>query len=92
VLPYLWYFIGLFIIGILVLCIMYVLLFHARKVLTRHQALRAHELFVTERIVFASAFIMGIARSQVVALLLFVISLVITLLSQHVLRERYELT
>jgi len=92
VLPFPWYFIDLYIIGILVLCIMYALLFHARRMLTRKQALRAHELFVTERIVFASAFIVGVARSHTVALLLFVLSLVVTLLSQHLLRERYELT
>jgi geranylgeranylglycerol-phosphate geranylgeranyltransferase len=92
VIPFPWYFIGLYVIGILVLCIMYALLFQTRKMLTRKQALRAHELFVTERIVFASAFIVGVAGSLTVALLLFVISLIVTLLFQHLLRERYELT
>jgi len=92
VLPFLWYFTGLFLLGILLLSIMYTLLFHEGKGLTRQQALRAHELFVTERIAFASAFIVGIAGSLPVVLLLFVLSLVITLLSQHLLRQRYELT
>ena len=91
-LPFPTYFLGLYLIGILVLFIMYLFLFNARKKLTREQALRAHELFVTERIVFASAFIVGVVRDHTVALLLFLISLVVTLLSQHLLRERYELT
>jgi geranylgeranylglycerol-phosphate geranylgeranyltransferase len=86
------YFLGLLFMGILVLIIMYTLLFHARNVLTRQHALWAHELFVMERIVFASAFILGIAESFTTALLLFVLSLVVTLLSQHLLREHYELT
>jgi 4-hydroxybenzoate polyprenyltransferase/geranylgeranylglycerol-phosphate geranylgeranyltransferase len=92
VLQFPWYFLGLFSLGVLVLCVMYSLLFHSLEALTRKQALRAHELFVTERIVFASAFIVGVAQSHMIALLLFLVSLVVTLLSQHLLRERYELT
>jgi len=91
-LPFPWYFLSLYLIGILVLGSMYALLFRAGKVLTRQQALHAHELFVAERIVFASAFVMGIAQAHTLALLLFVMSLVVTLSSQYLLRERYELT
>lgn len=86
------YFLGLFFFGVLILCVMYVILFRSLKKLTRKQALIAHELFVTERIVFASAFLVGIVQSHVVALLVFLVSLILTLLSQHLLRERYELT
>jgi geranylgeranylglycerol-phosphate geranylgeranyltransferase len=90
--PFLGYFLGLFLLGVLLLFIMYFSLFRARRTLTRRQALTAHELFVTERIVFASAFIIGVAQQHVVAFSLFLLSLALTLLSQHLLRERYELT
>jgi len=86
------YFLGLFLLGILVLCAMYFILFKSLQSLTRKQALVAHELFVAERIIFASAFIVGVVSSHVVAFLLFLVSLVLMLLSQHLLRERYELT
>jgi geranylgeranylglycerol-phosphate geranylgeranyltransferase len=78
--------------GVIVLSIMYIVLFSSRETITRKQALFAHELFVAERIIFASAFIVGIASSLVMAFVLFVGSLVLTILSQHLLRERYELT
>lgn len=80
------------IIGMLILCIMYLVLFTAGTLLTRKQSLHAHELFVAERIVFASVFIIGTASSSFLAVLFCVSCLVVTLLSQHLLRERYELT
>jgi geranylgeranylglycerol-phosphate geranylgeranyltransferase len=79
-------------LGVIVLSIMYIILFRSQETITRKQALIAHELFVAERIIFASAFIVGIASSPVPAIALFVGSLVLTILSQHLLRERYELT
>jgi 4-hydroxybenzoate polyprenyltransferase/geranylgeranylglycerol-phosphate geranylgeranyltransferase len=91
-LPYPLYFLGLFLIGILVLCVMYLILFTSSQTLTRKQSLHAHELFVAERILFASAFIVGIASSPTLSFSLCIIFLVITILSQHLLRERYELT
>jgi len=86
------YFLMLFAIGILVLCVMYVILFTSINTLSQKQSLYAHELFVAERIIFASAFIVGIASSHVLSFSLCIVSLVITLLSQHIMRERYELT
>jgi geranylgeranylglycerol-phosphate geranylgeranyltransferase len=86
------FFFAFFTLGVIVLSIMYIILFSSRETITRKQALFAHELFVAERIIFASAFIVGIASSPVIALVLFVGSLVLTILSQHLLRERYELT
>jgi 4-hydroxybenzoate polyprenyltransferase/geranylgeranylglycerol-phosphate geranylgeranyltransferase len=86
------YFLVLFSIGILILCVMYLILFTSMNTLTRKQSLYAHELFVTERIIFSSAFIVGIATSHILSFTLCIVSLVITLLSQHLLRERYELT
>ena len=86
------YFLLLFSIGILILCMMYLILFTSINTLTRKQSLYAHELFVAERILFASAFIVGIASYYMLSFSLCIVSLVITLLSQHLLRERYELT
>jgi 4-hydroxybenzoate polyprenyltransferase/geranylgeranylglycerol-phosphate geranylgeranyltransferase len=86
------YFLLLLSIGILILCVMYLILFSSINTLTRKQSLYAHELFVAERILFASAFIVGIASSHILSFPLCIVSLVITLLSQHLLRERYELT
>lgn len=80
------------IIGTLILIVMYLILFTAGNLLTRKQSLHAHELFVAERVIFASAFIVGTAHSSFFAVLLCVFCLVVTLLSQHLLRERYELT
>jgi geranylgeranylglycerol-phosphate geranylgeranyltransferase len=86
------YLLMLFVIGILILCVMYMILFSSINTLTQKQSLYAHELFVAERIIFSSAFIVGIASSHVLSFTLCIVSLVITLLSQHLLRERYELT
>jgi geranylgeranylglycerol-phosphate geranylgeranyltransferase len=86
------YFLVLFSVGILILCIMYLILFTSINTLTQRQSLHAHELFVAERIIFASAFIVGLATSHVLSFSLCIVSLVVTILSQHLLRGRYELT
>jgi geranylgeranylglycerol-phosphate geranylgeranyltransferase len=86
------YFLLLFSIGILILCMMYLILFTSVNSLTRKQSLYAHELFVAERIIFSSAFIVGITSSHLLSFSVCIVSLVTTLLSQHLLRERYELT
>lgn len=80
------------IVGTLVLFVMYLILFTAGSSLTGKQSLHAHELFVAERILFASAFIVGTATSSFLAVLFCVLCLLVTLLSQYLLRERYELT
>jgi len=86
------YFLLLFSIGILILCMMYLILFTSVNSLTRKQSLYAHELFVAERIIFSSAFIVGMASSHLLSFSVCIVSLVTTLLAQHLLRERYELT
>lgn len=85
------FFLMFFSIGILVLCMMYLILFTSMKTLTQKQSLYAHELFVAERIIFSSAFLVGIASSHSLSVSICLICLVVTLLSQHLLRERYEL-
>ena len=86
------FFLILFTIGLLILCMMYLILFTSLHTLTQRQSLHAHELFVAERIIFASAFIVGTASSHLLSISLCVVSLIITLFSQYLLRERYELT
>jgi geranylgeranylglycerol-phosphate geranylgeranyltransferase len=82
----------LFTLGILILCVMYLILFTSMQSLTQKQSLHAHELFVAERIIFSSAFLVGMVSSPTLSYSLCISSLVMTLLSQHLLRERYELT
>ncbi len=86
------YFLVLFSLGVLILCLMYFILFLSSSTLTRTQSLHAHELFVAERVLFASAFILGIVTSPLLSFSICIVSLVVTLVSQHLLRERYELT
>lgn len=92
VFPHPFFFYSLFAFGVVVLSFMYITLFDAKEQITRKNALLAHELFVAERIIFASAFIVGIVQSHALSLSLFMISLLLTLFFQHLLRERYELT
>ncbi len=78
--------------GIVLLGIMYALLFRSIQVSSQLRMLHAHELFVAERILFASAFIFGILNVSSFTLTLVLSALLLTLLSQHLLRRRYELT
>jgi len=57
---------------------------HSRKI-----ALRYHEFFIIERITLASALLFGIV-DPAIALSIFIIAMVITLVSQYILRGRYE--
>ncbi|KYK20805.1 hypothetical protein AYK25_08580 [Thermoplasmatales archaeon SM1-50] len=92
IIPYPTFFLLLLFVGILTLCMMYQILFTAGSELTQRQSLRAHELFVAERIIFASAFIIGTVRLPLLSFSIFLVCLVLTLLSQYLLRQRYELT
>jgi geranylgeranylglycerol-phosphate geranylgeranyltransferase len=86
------YFFVLYSLCILILCSIYLILFKSSETISRTQALHAHELFVAERVIFASAFIVGMASSPALSCVICIISFTITLISQHLLRERYELT
>ena len=79
-------------LGIILLIFMYVLLFAGRNDLSQTRTLYAHELFVAERILFASAVITGVLSLTWFTAVLLLSCLVLTLLSQHALRRRYELT
>ncbi len=76
-------------IDLLILFILYIYLFKSIKNYSRQRALKFHEFFVIERIVLASSLIFGITYFQI-ALVILVISLLITEASQISLRKKYE--
>lgn len=78
----------LFGLSILILCSMYISLF--KKKITRQTALKAHEFFVAERITYASAFIAAMTTSLLVSSSIFMLCLIISLVTQTMLRQRYE--
>ncbi len=86
--PYRFY--VLFLFAVLVLCSMYILIFTSKKEIDRNKALVAHEFFIAERITLASAFIAGMTYSLMLSLIIFVVSLGISLIAQRSLRKRYE--
>ncbi len=73
-----------------IILIMYADMFRSMQTITRHKALRAHQFFIAERITFASAFLFGTIKPVWIPLIIFVLSLFITLISQYMLRNRYE--
>ena len=77
------------ILDILILVALYVYLFKSITKYSREKALKFHEFFVIERITLASAFIFGIADIYV-ASNIFLVALLVTTVSQHLLRKRYE--
>ena len=83
-------FYALFIISPLILIIMYVFLIWSRSTIDPRKALRAHEFMVAERITLASALIIGMTASYLLSLSIYIIAIGFSLISQLVLRKRYE--
>jgi 4-hydroxybenzoate polyprenyltransferase/geranylgeranylglycerol-phosphate geranylgeranyltransferase len=79
----------LMILDIILILALYVYLIRSLKNYDRRKALRFHEFFVIERIVLASAIIFGMVDLRI-ALIIFLIALVVTIISQFLLRKRYE--
>lgn len=77
-------------LSILILIIMYIMLFKSIKKITRKKALLAHELFIAERITIACAFLFGMISQILIPIIIFVISITITLSTQYLIRKRYE--
>ena len=77
------------IIDIAILLFLYLYLFRSLTSYSREKGLRFHEFFVIERITLASAFIFGTA-DILIALCIYLISLLVTTGSQYLLRKRYE--
>jgi len=80
----------LFLFAILILCSMYLLIFTSKKEMDRKKALVAHEFFIAERITLASAFIAGMVYLLSLSVIIFIVSLSISLFAQRSLRKRYE--
>jgi len=79
-------------LGMILLGVMYGLLYRFVDQASPARMLGAHELFVAERVLFASAFVLGVLGLTGFTIALVTGSLVLTLVSQHLLRRRYELT
>lgn len=77
------------IIDVLVLISLYIYLFKSMVKYSREKALKFHEFFVIERITLASAFIFGIADFNI-AIIIYIVALLFTVVSQYLLRKRYE--
>lgn len=77
------------VIDIVILISLYVYLFRSIITYSREKALKFHEFFVIERITLASAFIFGIVNFYI-AVIIFLLALLITAVSQLLLRRRYE--
>jgi 4-hydroxybenzoate polyprenyltransferase/geranylgeranylglycerol-phosphate geranylgeranyltransferase len=82
----------MFILPVAFLCSMFIYMLTTMSRLNRKKALAAHEFLIAERITLASALIFGMVTSLTFAIVLFVITLSITLISQHLIRKRYEFT
>jgi len=81
----------LMIIDALILFILYVYLFRSIKNYSRQRALRFHEFFVIERVTLASALIFGIVDIKI-SIVIYFAALFLTVVSQMLLRKRYEFT
>jgi len=77
------------ILDVLILSIFYIYLISSLKNYSRKKALNFHEFFVIERITLASAFLFGFINVSI-AITLYFTAIIITALSQIILRKRYE--
>ena len=73
----------------IIIILIYRYLFSSVINFTREKALKFHIYFVIERITLASAFIFGIV-SIFIATIILLFSLILTIISQNLLRRRYE--
>ena len=77
------------IIDVLILISLYIYLFRSLVNYSREKALKFHEFFVIERVTLASAFIFGVADLYI-AVIICIVALIVTVISQYLLRKRYE--
>ena len=92
VLVYPYRFLLLFFLELLVLVMVFVLMFRSLGRMDRKRALQAHEFFVAERTILASALIMGMVSLVWVSSVIFIGAMVVTLGSQYLIRKKYEFT
>jgi 4-hydroxybenzoate polyprenyltransferase/geranylgeranylglycerol-phosphate geranylgeranyltransferase len=81
----------IFILALICIIALYSIGFYFRKNLDRKKALIIHSLFVSERVILACAFIIGIAKDFYLALTIFIIVAPATAILQILLRKQYEL-
>jgi 4-hydroxybenzoate polyprenyltransferase/geranylgeranylglycerol-phosphate geranylgeranyltransferase len=77
------------VIDFLILISLYFYLFKSMGRYSREKGLKFHEFFVIERITLASAFLFGLINIYIAALI-FLLAILITGISQYLLRKRYE--
>ena len=77
-------------LSITILIIMYLKTLRPLNKIDRKRALRAHEYFVIERTTLANAFIIGMIDPLYISLTIYILTIGITLISQHMIRDRYE--
>jgi 4-hydroxybenzoate polyprenyltransferase/geranylgeranylglycerol-phosphate geranylgeranyltransferase len=83
-------FLPLFLLALFFLLLMYLRMNSLMKKFDRHQALQLHEFYVAERITLASAIIIGMVSSLLLAGGIFILAFTITLGSQYFIRKKYE--
>jgi len=77
------------IIDLLILISLYFYLYKAANKYSREKGLKFHEFFVIERVTLASAFLFGVIEIYIAASI-FLLAILITSISQYLLRKRYE--
>jgi len=77
------------IIDLLILISLYFYLYKSMNKYSREKGLKFHEFFVIERITLASAFIFGVIDIYIAAII-FILAIIVTSISQYLLRKRYE--
>ncbi|MEF8879377.1 MAG: UbiA family prenyltransferase [Candidatus Thermoplasmatota archaeon] len=83
------YFYVMMVIDISILISLYIYLFNSLGGYSRKKALKFHEFFVIERITLASSLISGVIEIKL-AIVIYLISFLVTFVSQETLRKRYE--
>ena len=74
---------------IMIILALYIYMIKSLKNYSREKALKYHEFFIIERITLASALIYAVVNNYIATIIYF-LAFIITHISQHLLRSRYE--
>ncbi len=83
-------FLLLYCISLVILVLMFMYMFRLERDMSQQNALRGHEFMIAERIILASALLLGIISNLLLSLSIFIIAMVLSLTAQNLLRKRYE--
>ena len=83
-------FLLLFIVSLIILGLMFMYMIRLQVHMDQRNALVGHEFMIAERIILASALIVGIISSLMVSIGIFVLAMSVSLTAQYILRRRYE--